>query len=157
LSPSSPNILRNVGLSIFGGLALGMVIALVRDAMDQGVRSRDELERRMGAPVLAVVPRVPKWRTSDRPILVPEPGSRNAATEAYGTLATNVRYGGSEFLLKVITVTSAFPGEGKTVTSVNLAIALAQAQHRVIIVSADLRRPRIQKFFEITRRGSRMS
>jgi capsular exopolysaccharide synthesis family protein len=148
-APTSPNRLLNGVVFLLGGLALGLVVALVRDAMDKRVRSREELERRVGAPVLAVVPKVQAWRRSDPPLVISESGLRHPATEAYGTLATNVRYGGSQYLLKVVTVTSALPGEGKTVTVANLSVALAQAGYRVIIVSGDLRRPRIHQFFGV--------
>lgn len=145
-APASPDVVANTALALVLGLVLGIAIALVRDAMDKRVRSREDLERRVGAPVLAVVPRVSGWR-GDEATLMSQPGSRNAATEAYGTLATNVRYGGSTYLLQVLTVTSALPGEGKTVTSAHLGVALAQAGSRVLIVSADLRRPRIHTLF----------
>lgn len=145
-APASPDVFANTALALVLGLALGIAIALVRDAMDRGVRSREDLERRVGAPVLAVVPRVSGWR-GDEATLMSQPGTRNAATEAYGTLATNVRYGGSTYLLQVLTVTSALPGEGKTVTTAHLGVALAQAGSRVLIVSGDLRRPRIHSMF----------
>jgi capsular exopolysaccharide synthesis family protein len=146
-APASPDVLANTVLGLAGGLALGIVIALIRDAMDRRVRSREDLERRVGAPVLAVVPRIAGWRSGEEPELTSQPGSRNAATEAYGALATNVRYSGTQHLLKVLTVTSALPGEGKTVTTAHLGLALAQAGFRVLIISGDLRRPRIHTMF----------
>jgi capsular exopolysaccharide synthesis family protein len=146
-APASPDLPANMVLALAGGLALGIVIALIRDAMDRHVRSREDLERRVGAPVLAVVPRIAGWRAGDEPELTSQPGPRNAATEAYAALATNVRYSGTQRLLKVLTVTSALPGEGKSVTTAHLGLALAQAGFRVLIVSGDLRRPRIHTMF----------
>jgi capsular exopolysaccharide synthesis family protein len=146
-APASPDLLANMVLALAGGLALGIVIALIRDAMDRQVRSREDLERRVGAPVLAVVPRIAGWRSGGEPELTLQLGSRNAATEAYGALATNVRYSGTQHPLKVLTVTSALPGEGKTVTTAHLGLALAESGLRVLIVSGDLRRPRIHTMF----------
>jgi len=72
---------------------------------------------------------------------------KSPSSEAYRTLGTNIQYLASRQSLKVIMVTSALGGDGKTTTSANLAVALAQAGKRVILVSADLRRPRIHQFF----------
>lgn len=145
--PASPNVPVNLALSLVAGLVLGSLVALFQDATDSRFRSRDELERRTGAPVLAVVPHVDSWGSDEGRDLIGETGSRDPAVEAYGTLATNVRYGATDRPLKLITVTSSLPGEGKTVTAANLSIALAQAGHSVLVVSADLRRPRIQELF----------
>jgi capsular exopolysaccharide synthesis family protein len=148
-APSSPNALVNGALGLIGGLALGLLIALVRDAADKRVRNREELERRVGAPVLASIPKVASWRDSTNPVLVSQAEPNSPASEAYGTLATNLRYGASQILLKVVTVTSSLPGEGKTATAANLAVALAQSGLRVLVVSGDLRRPRIHRFFDL--------
>src|SRR5439155_13218725 len=67
----------------------------------------------------------------------------------YRTLATNIQYLGSREGLKVILVTSPLAGEGKTTTSANLAVALAQGGRRVILASADLRKPRLHRFFNV--------
>jgi polysaccharide biosynthesis transport protein len=148
-APTSPNLPVNVFLGILGGIALGLIVALALDAMDKRVRSREELERRIGAPVLAVIPRIESWREPDKPLVISQAGPKTPASEAFGTLATNIRYGGSQFLLRVVTITSSLPGEGKSATVANLGVALAQAGYRVIIVSGDLRRPRIHQFFGV--------
>lgn len=148
-SPSSPNVPFNLAAGLLGGLALGSLVALLLDALDKRVRSREELERRVGAPVLAAIPKVEYWLRFARPLTVTRMDPRGPASEAYGMLAANIRYGGSPTPPRVITVTSALPGEGKSATAANLAVLLAQAGDGVAVVSGDLRRPRIHEFFDL--------
>lgn len=146
-SPASPNHLRNGGLALFVGLVLGLGMAFLRERLDDRLRGRTDLETHGGAPVLAAVPRVPNWKSDqDTPVItVAEPTS--PAAEAYRTLRTSLLFTASQNGLKVMTVTSAREEEGKTSTTANLGVALAQAGKRVILVSADLRKPRLHRFF----------
>lgn len=146
-SPASPNKARDAALALLGGLALGIGVAFVRERLDDRVKSRHELERRLGAPVLAAVPRVGAWRKPEDTHLVMLVEPKSPVSEAYRTLGTNVQYLASQSALKVIMVTSAIGGDGKSTSCANLAVVLAQAGKRVILVSADLRRPRIHHFF----------
>lgn len=146
-TPVSPDKTRNAILGLCVGLALGIGFALLRERLDDRVKSREEVERRLGAPVLASVPRVSGWRKAEEAYLVLRADSRSPVAEAYRTLATNVQYLSSQRSLRVIMVTSAVGGEGKSTTSANLAVALAQTGKRVVLVSADLRKPRIHRFF----------
>jgi len=146
-SPASPNLVRNGVLALFAGLALGIGLAFLRERLDDRVKSRQEVERRLGAPVLAAVPKVESWKRGEvaQLIMVNEP--KSPVSETYRTLGTNIQYLASRQPLKVVMITSALGGDGKTTTSSNLAVGLAQAGKRVILVSADLRRPRIHNFF----------
>ena len=146
-SPVSPNKVRDGVLAVMAGLLLGVGFAFLRERLDDTVKTRQELERRLGAPVIAVVPRVRSWRRSEDTQLVLRVDPKSPVSEAYQTLGTTIRYMASRQSLKVIMVTSSLDGEGKTTTSSNLALALAQAGRRVILVSADLRRPRLHRFF----------
>ncbi|HXY73203.1 MAG TPA: CpsD/CapB family tyrosine-protein kinase, partial [Actinomycetota bacterium] len=117
-------------------------------------KSRGELERRVGAPVLAAIPRFQGWKRGQQPILVMVTDPKSYVAEAYRTLATNVLYVASQRPLSVVLITSSTGGEGKTTTAANLGLALAQSGKRVILVSADMRRPRLHEFFSIeNRRG----
>lgn len=146
-SPVSPNHLSNGVLGLFVGLVLGVGVGLIRERLDDRFRDRNELETAVGAPVLAVIPRVASWRRGKTPILITKLEPRSAAAEAYRTLRTGLLFAASQRRLKTVLLTSARPGEGKTVTTANLGYALAQTGHRVILVSADLRKPRLATFF----------
>ena len=147
-SPVSPNHLANGVMGLLVGLALGVGVGLLRERLDDRVRDRSDLESAVGAPVLAVVPRVSTWRRGKNPVLITKLEPRSAAAEAYRTLRTGLLFAGSQRRVKTILVTSARAGEGKTVTTANLGVALAQTGRRVVLVSADLRKPRLGSFFK---------
>jgi capsular exopolysaccharide synthesis family protein len=149
-SPSSPNHVRNGILALVVGLALGVGVALLRERLDDGLRGQDDLEERLQAPVLAVVPRVRAWRKRETTRLVTLESPKDSATEAFRALRTNLLFAASRDGLKTLMVVSPSPGEGKTTVSSNLAVVLAQAGKNVILVSADLRKPRIHRFFDVS-------
>ncbi|HKN49912.1 MAG TPA: polysaccharide biosynthesis tyrosine autokinase [Actinomycetota bacterium] len=146
-SPVIPNYKRNLALAAVAGLVLGIGLAFVRETMDDRIRTREELERRLGAPVLAAVPKQRGWRKADEAQLIMRSDPKNPVSESYRTLGTNVQYLASRQNLKVLMITSAVGGDGKSTTAANLAVTLAQAGRRVILISADLRRPRVHDFF----------
>jgi polysaccharide biosynthesis transport protein len=148
-APVSPNKVRDGVLAVFAGLVLGVGFAFLRERLDDTVKTRQELEKRLGAPVIAVIPKIRTWRRSEEARLILRTDPKSPVSEAYQTLATTIRYMASQQQLKILMVTSSMDGEGKTTTSANLAVALAQAGRRVILVSADLRRPRLHRFFDL--------
>jgi capsular exopolysaccharide synthesis family protein len=145
-SPVSPNHIVNGMLGLAVGLALGIGLALVRDRMSGRLRSVDEVEEYLEAPVLGLVPRVPDWRRRKQAYLVSVAHWRSPAAEAYRVLRTNV-LSKTSVGTKSIVVTSAHSGEGKSATVANLGVVLAKAGKSVCLVSADLRRPRLHEFF----------
>jgi capsular exopolysaccharide synthesis family protein len=149
-SPVSPNKVRNGILALFAGLALGIGLAFLRERLDDRVKTHHEVERRLGAPVLAAVPRAASWKRGNDAQLVMRTDPKSPVSEAYRTLGTNIQYLASQQPLKVIMIASSLGGDGKSTTSSNLAVVLAHAGKRVILVSADLRRPRIHQFFGLT-------
>ena len=142
-TPVEPTPLRTVTLAAVVGLMLGLGAAFLFDYLDDKIRSEEDLEQLTDRPVLAVVPVDPP--PDSRPIAVSEP--THDAVEAYRGLRTNLMFLGLDRPIRVIQVTSSLAGEGKTTTSANLAVVLAQAGHRVAIVDADLRRPRLHQVF----------
>ncbi|MEI2828100.1 MAG: polysaccharide biosynthesis tyrosine autokinase [Dermatophilaceae bacterium] len=140
--PTTPDVRRNLALGILIGLALGVGLAMVRHALDTKVRGEADLKAASDRPVLAQIPLEPT--AADRPITV-ESDPHGAHAESIRRLRTNLMFvdvttGKHSFVL-----TSAMPGEGKTTTSINLALAIADAGSRVILVDGDLRNPSVAK------------
>jgi succinoglycan biosynthesis transport protein ExoP len=145
--PASPNHLLNAGLGLFVGLALAVGLAFLRERLDDRLRGREDLEMRIGAPVLGIIPKVPGWKRRDRPRLVALEEPKSSVSEAYRTLRTSILFAAARGEMKTMLVASAHTGEGKTTTVANLGVVLAQAGKRVIVVSADVRKPRLHHFF----------
>jgi polysaccharide biosynthesis transport protein len=142
-SPVEPDPARAVALAVMVGLLLGLGAAFLVDYTDDSIRSADELERLVDLPALAVIPVDPP--PDNRPVAMSRPG--DLAVEAYRTLRTNVHFMGVDRPLKVIQVTSPLASEGKTTTAANLAVVLSQAGDRVLLIDADLRKPRVHELF----------
>ena len=146
-SPSSPNLPMNVALALFAGLFVGVIAAFARERMDDHLHGRADLEGTIGAPVMTMIPTVPGWRDRGETHLVTLESPRSPAAEAYRTLRTSMFVAAAERGIKTVMVVSALAGEGKSTTAANLAVTLAQADKKVVLVSADLRRPRVHEFF----------
>ena len=146
-APFSPDHQRTLAFAVFVGLSLGVGIAFLRDRLDRRVRGRDDLEEHVGAPALGMIPRFrSRFRArSPRLLTISDPDS--GASEAFRALATSLVKSADDSLVKNVMVTSANEGEGKTLTVANLGVALAQAGKRVILISADLQRPKLETYF----------
>lgn len=147
-SPISPKPVRNAILGLVIGLILGVALAFLVDRIDDSIHSRDDVERSSDRlPVLGMIPVIDGWRRRDETHVSVMESPSSFAAEAYRTLRTSVQFQGMDRPLNVIGLTSAMAEEGKSTTVANLAVSLARAGQRVIVVSADLRRPRIHRFF----------
>jgi capsular exopolysaccharide synthesis family protein len=138
-APIKPSKLINIGLGFILGLLAGIGLVIARDALDNTVKGPQDFEP-LGVPVLGYVPfdkRAPKTPIAFRS----DPHS--ARSEAYRQLRTNLQFVNVDAAPRIIAVTSAVPGEGKTTTALNLAAALAEGGFRVCLVEADLRRPNL--------------
>jgi len=147
LSPSSPKHPLDVGLGLFFGLFLGVGLAFFRTRADARLHERLELEQVVGAPVLAVVPKDIEWTHRSAPRLVTVQDPRAPTAEAFRTLRPTLLVSAAQQNVKVIIIASPTAGEGKTTTAANLGVVMAQADRRTMIVSADLRKPRVHEFF----------
>jgi capsular exopolysaccharide synthesis family protein len=142
-SPVSPRPTRNLALAALLGLLLGVGAAVLREQLDNTVRSDGALQQASGAAVLGQIPF--DSNSASAPLIV---GSANQSlrAEAVRKLRTNLRFIDIEQQHQVIALTSALSGEGKTTTCCNLAIALAETGAKVLLIDADLRRPRAAEY-----------
>jgi len=146
VAPTSPKPVQDALLGLAAGLALGLGVAFLRDSFDDRLTSKEATESAGGAPVLAMTPIVPSWRRK-KPLVVTVAEPNSPAAESYRSLRTSLQFVRQEQQLRSLVVTSPGAAEGKTATLANLGVVFAQAGERVVLVSCDLRRPRIGAFF----------
>ena len=160
LVPSSPDIPRNLAIGIVLGLSGGIGLAFLLESLDNTVRTPAQAELASGWPSLGVVPQFLRAdRQSLQPAklnlakaeLVAHHRPKSEAAESYRSLRTSILLSAFDNPPKVLLVTSPLPQEGKTTTSVNCAIVLAQRGSRVLLVDADLRRPGVHRAFALDR------
>ncbi|MEW6155675.1 MAG: polysaccharide biosynthesis tyrosine autokinase [Actinomycetota bacterium] len=149
-SPVSPVPVRSAVVGAAFGLVLGLALALLREYLDESVRSPEDAARAApGVPVIGMVPEVAAWRRAGpaEPVTAGAPGS--AAAEAFRTLRTALSFLSVERAAGVVQVTSAVEGEGKSSVAAHLAVAMARTGRRTVVVDCDLRRPRQHELFGI--------
>jgi len=165
--PVGPARMRSVMLAFVLALAFGIGLALVLEYLDDTVHSTDDVEKVLRLPALAVIPAMgagTKRRklmstasalqkrngsNGTNPELLLHVTGRSALAEAYRQLRTSVLLSTAGRAPKTLLVTSSLPGEGKTTTAVNTAISLAQTGVKVVIIDADMRRPRLRSIFDL--------
>lgn len=145
-APVSPRPARNISLAILIGLAIGFGVAVLREALDTTIKTSESLRETVSAPVLATVPF--DAAAKDDPLLVGAT-ARSARAESIRQLRTNLQFVDVDHPVKTLVVTSAIPGEGKSSTACNLAILFAESGKRVVLIDADLRRPRLAEYLNL--------
>ena len=143
--PVSPNLIINGAITLLAALIAGVLIVLLLELMDISVRSQSDIEERARLPFLGAVPKFPKGRTytgrGAHRFIFENPNS--PVIESIRTLRTTLAFQLKPDKSHVLLVTSAQPLDGKTMTSINLAVATAMSGQRVVLIEADMRRPRI--------------
>lgn len=139
-TPAKPRVMLNLTLGAIVGLMFGFGLAFALEYMDTSVKSLDDVERLLGVPVLAVIPK-------DVGVLHRSSGFTPDA-EAYRILRTNIEFNRRNANANCITVVSGGAGEGKSTTLTNLAFVCAQGGYNVLLIDADLRRPRLHTLFD---------
>jgi len=161
-TPVRPKPFRVIVLGLLGGLAAGLGFVYISDLLDRSIKTVDQAEQTLGLPVLAAIPEVTKREAAQNANAPPGVASyrlvaetpEGAAAEAFRNLRASLSLLGPEAERKVFLFTSAAPDEGKSFTSANYSLALAQQGHRVLLIDGDLRRPSLHKIFrDITAGG----
>ena len=139
-----PNPKLNILVGTLAGLLLGLGLAFLRDSLDQSIKSKEDLEKFTGLPVLGAIPKPD--RSSKRNLALASKAAPNSQfAEAYRVFSANMRFQSNQADDQVLLVTSAMEGEGKSTTACNLACSYAQMGLRVLLIDADLRLPSIHK------------
>lgn len=139
--PSSPKLLLNIALAMFLGLGLGVLAALVLEALDESLATPDDVEAKLGIPVLGAIPLLAKGEMPATAIA----NLRSAFSEAYYSLRSALQFSTPDGAPGSILVTSARPAEGKSTTSFALAQNFARGGKRVLLIDGDLRNPSMHR------------
>jgi receptor protein-tyrosine kinase len=141
----SPNIPRNVAIAFALGLLTALGIAFLLDYLDQSIKSDEEVLLRLGLTSIGHIAYAPAAKGRRAELIALD--TQSPASEAYRALRTSLMFSTIDQELRTIVVTSAAPGEGKTRTAANLAVVLADAGHKTVLIDADFRRPSQHKIF----------
>lgn len=144
-TPFKPNIQLNALIAIFLGLFGGVGLAFLFEHLDDSVKQPEDLEKQLGLPVLGIIPMV-KGADGDRNLVFEETQDpRSGFAEAYRSVRTALQFATPEGMPRVLMVTSPSMGEGKSTTALALAINMAQAGNKVLLIDSDLRKASLHK------------
>jgi polysaccharide biosynthesis transport protein len=152
-----PRMKVNVALAIMATLLLGVGLAFVLDYLDRTIKTAEDVERLVGAPLLGIIPIVTEVATGDDPksqkdrdlYVYRNPTSQ--AAECCRSIRTNILFSAADRPMKTITVSSPRPREGKTTSTIYMGTIMAQSGQRVLLVDTDLRRPRLHKSLGVSK------
>lgn len=147
--PVSPKKPRNLLIGLAAGVFLGIGLALLRDRLDNTVKDRKTLEDITGVGLVGSIP-LDKERRKQSAISFE--GDNSAIAESFRKLRTNLQFLAVDNPPRVFVVTSSVPNEGKSTTAINIALALAEGDHNVVLVDGDLRRPALGKYLDLVGR-----
>jgi capsular exopolysaccharide synthesis family protein len=142
-SPVSPKKPLDLALGLLIGIVLGVGSAVLRETLDNTVKTPEDIQRATARPAIGVIAFDPDAKA--HPLIVTQ-SPHSTRAEAFRQLRTNLQFVDIDTELKSIVVTSSVPGEGKSTTVCNLAISLAQTGAKVLLIEADLRRPRLAQY-----------
>jgi non-specific protein-tyrosine kinase len=150
--PSSPDTLLNTVAGGLAALVIAVGFAYLREFLDQGLKSAEDVRDRLGLPCLGVIPKFRHLPVRGKSF-VPNHRHDEAVREAYRRLRINLLFATPDEELKTVVITSVRASEGKTCTAANLAVALAGSDRRVLLIDADLRKPDQHRLFETSLEG----
>ncbi len=140
--PSSPRLLVNLAIALVAGFALGGLLAVALEQMDETITEPAEVERRLGLPLLGSAPKVSDDKTPKGELL----DRKSDLFDAYLAIQTNLAFTTEHGVPRSFAVTSTRPAEGKSTTALALATTLARAQNAVILIDGDMRSPSVHHF-----------
>jgi Mrp family chromosome partitioning ATPase/capsular polysaccharide biosynthesis protein len=147
-APFSPKPMRSAAIGLALGLFVGLGLAFLLELLDTSVRTDVDVAELLRQPILARIPRISK-KLLDQSALVTITEPDGTSAEAFRMLRTNLAFMNVDGEMRSVVLTSCLQGEGKSVTIANLAVTMALGGKKVIVVDADLRRPRMHKYFGI--------
>jgi polysaccharide biosynthesis transport protein len=151
-APIYPRKFRNLMLAAGLGLFLGVGLALVLESLDTTIKTPEDVEGSLGIPSLAMIPHIEtSTNPGEAPELVVFHGHQPMASEAYRVLRTSILFSSPGQAPQSLLITSTLPMEGKTLTTVNLATAMAKAEGDLLLIDADLRRPTLHQLLNVPR------
>lgn len=155
--PTKPKTGRDLLLALILGALLASSLAFFLEYLDNTVKTPEDITNYLELPYLGLVPSI-KFDTSAKgakgppsPDLISRHEPSSAASEAFRGIRTKILFSTAEEPPKVIAVTSVAPGEGKTISSANLALVMAQTGSKVVLIDCDMRRPKLHKLFGVNR------
>jgi len=153
IAPLPQQTLQNILLALVASLGLGVGLAFLLEYLDYTIRTPEELDAIYGMATLGVIGVIQSGDGTGarREQIVALTQPRSPIAEAFRSLRTNIQFASPDEPVHSLLITSAGPGEGKTLTAANLAVSLAGGGSRVILVDADLRKPRQHRLFEVTK------
>jgi receptor protein-tyrosine kinase len=144
--PVIPKTARNIAIGFALGVLLGTGLAILRDLLDNAVKDQQTLEEITGVGLVGSIPQDKQLR---KQAAIPFEQDYSAIAEAFRKLRTNLQFLAVDNPPRLIVVTSSTPREGKSTTSINIALALAEADHNVLLVDGDMRRPMLGKYLNL--------
>lgn len=145
-TPVTPKKARNIAMGLGIGLLLGVGLAVVRELIDNSIKDQQVLEQVAG---VGVVGSIPLDKECQKTPTISFDGNKTVIAEAFRKLRTNLQFLAVDSPPRVIVVTSSLESEGKSTTAINIALALAEAEHNVVIVDGDMRRPSLAKYLNV--------
>ena len=142
--PSSPRLLLNMALSIFAGMAIGILLAFLLEQSDETISDPSEAERLIGLPLLGSVPKL----ATGQPIDALD-DRKSPLVDAYLAVQTNLQFSTEHGVPRTVAVTSTRPAEGKSTTALALATLLARSQRKTILIDGDMRSPSVHRLIGV--------
>ncbi|HYD53949.1 MAG TPA: polysaccharide biosynthesis tyrosine autokinase [Gemmatimonadaceae bacterium] len=145
--PVRPKTRSNLSLAVVLGAIGAVALAFMMEKLDTSIVSQEQIEEKLGIAFLGILPRMPQEKDGVRPDLLVHQQPKSAVAECVRAVRTNLLFMSPEKPLRTILVTSSGPREGKTTTAISLAITMTSSGSRVLLIDADMRKPRVHRVF----------